>query len=77
MVTQLVTYWTISLFLKLVCSKLIAIDLSKQIELKNPELKQQIDLIGKLEDDKVTIFFMIEKSEETIFEFSQKSVSII
>ena len=77
MVTQLVTYWTISLFLKLVCSKLIAIDLSKQIELKNPELKQQIDLIGKLEDDKVAIFFMIEKSEETIFEFSQKSVSII
>ena len=77
MVTQLVTYWTISLFLKLVCSKPIAIDLSKQIELKNPELKQQIDLIGKLEDDKVTIFFMIEKSEETIFEFSQKSVSII
>ena len=77
MVTQLVTYWTISLFLKLVWSKLIAIDLSKQIELKNPELKQQIDLIGKLEDDKVTIFFMIEKSEETIFEFSQKSVSII
>ena len=40
MVTQLVTYWTISLFLKLVCSKLIAIDLSKQIELENPELKQ-------------------------------------
>ena len=27
-------------FLKLVCSKLIAIDLSKQIELENPELKQ-------------------------------------
>ena len=29
--------------------KLIAIDLSKQIKLKNPDLKQQINFIGKLE----------------------------
>ena len=29
--------------------KLIAIDLSKQIELENPDLKQQINFIGKLE----------------------------
>ena len=29
--------------------KLIAIDLSKQIELKNPDLKQQTNFIGKLE----------------------------
>ena len=28
--------------------KLIAIDLSKQIELENPDLKQQINFIGKL-----------------------------
>ena len=28
---------------------LIAIDLSKQIELKNPDLKQQINFIGRLE----------------------------
>ena len=28
--------------------KLIAIDLSKQIELENPTLKQQINFIGKL-----------------------------
>ena len=32
--------------------KLIVIDLSKQIELKNPDLKQKINYIGKLEDDK-------------------------
>ena len=34
--------------------KLIAIDLSKQIELKNPDLRQQINFIGKLEDILVT-----------------------
>ena len=57
--------------------KLIAIDLSKQIELENPDLRQQINFIGKLEDDKATMFFIIEKSEETTFEFLQNSVSII
>ena len=57
--------------------KLIAIDLSKQIQLENLDLKQQINFIGKLEDDRATMFFIIEKSEETTFEFSQNSVSII
>ena len=57
--------------------KLIAIYLSKKTELENPYLKQQINFIGKLEDDKTTMFFIIEKSEETTSEFSQKSVSII
>ena len=40
--------------------KLVAIDLSKQTELKNTDLKQQINFIGKLEED-ATIFFIIEK----------------
>ena len=57
--------------------KLIAIDLSRQIELKNPNLKQQINFIGKLEADGKATFFTIEKSEETTFEFSQNSPSII
>ena len=57
--------------------KLIAIDLSKQIELENLDLRQQINFIGKLEDDKATMFFIVEKSEETTFEFLQNSVSII
>ena len=48
--------------------KLIAIELSKQIELENSDLKQKIILF---------IFFIIEKSEETSFEFSQNSASII
>ena len=57
--------------------KLIAIDLSEQVELENPDLKQQINFIVKLEKDRATIIFIIEKSEETTFEFSQKSATII
>ena len=57
--------------------KLIAINLSKQTELENPDLRQQINFIGKLEDDKATMFFINEKSEETTFEFLQSSVSNI
>ena len=56
--------------------RLIAIDLSKQTELKDP---QQINFIGKLEgqNNGATMFFIIEKSEETTFNFSQNSVTII
>ena len=56
--------------------RLIAIDLSKQTKLKDP---QQINFIGKLEnqDHGATMFFIIEKSEETTFNFSQNSVTII
>ena len=43
--------------------KLIAIDLSDQIELENSDLKQQINFIGKLEENEVTFFFIIETSE--------------
>ena len=56
--------------------KLIAIDLSKQSELENPDLKQ-VNFIGQLKEDEATMFFIIEKSEETTFEFSQNSMSII
>ena len=49
---------------------LTAIDVSKQTKLKDP---QQINFIGKLEnqDHGATMFFIIEKSEETTFNFSQ------
>ena len=58
--------------------KLIAIDLSKQIELENKDIKQQIIFIGNLErDNGAAIFFIIEKSEETIIEFLQNYVSIV
>ena len=44
--------------------KLIALALSKQIELENPDLKQQFNFIGKLEDDRAAMLFIIDKSEE-------------
>ena len=37
--------------------KLIEIDLTEHIELENPDLKQQINFIGRLEDDNATMFF--------------------
>ena len=49
--------------------ELIAIDLSKQTKLKDP---QQINVIGKLSRNTgATMFFISEKSEETTFNFSQ------
>ena len=56
--------------------KLIAIDLSKQTELENTDLKQQINFIGRLEED-ATMFFIIEKKEETTFDFLQNSVTVV
>ena len=53
--------------------QLIAIALSKQIELDKFDLKQQINFIGRLEDYNATMFFITEKKEE-IFDFSQNSV---
>ena len=55
--------------------KLIAFDLSKQTELKDP---QEINFIGKfLKNTGATMFFTIGKSEETTFNFSQNSVTIL
>ena len=55
--------------------KLIAIDLSKQTKLNDP---QQINFIGKLSKNTgATMFFIKEKSGETTFNFSQNSVTIV
>ena len=45
--------------------KLIAIDFSKQIELENLDLQQQINFIGRLEED-ATMFFIIEKKKKPL-----------
>ena len=58
--------------------KLIATDLGKQIELENPDLKQEISFKGRLgRDEGVTMFFIIENSEETTFEFSQNATTVV
>ena len=73
MITQLVIYWILVISKK--NYKLIAIDLSKQTKLKDP---QQINFIGKLlRNIGVTMFFIIEKSEETTFNILQISATII
>ena len=55
--------------------RLIAIGLSKQTKLKDP---QQISFIGKLLNTRRgTMFFITAKSEETTLHFSQNSVTII
>ena len=56
--------------------QLIGTDLSKQIELENPDLKQYINFIGRLEEDP-TMFLIIDKKEETTFDFSQNSVTVV
>ena len=56
--------------------KLITIHFSKQTKLKYPK---QINFIGKLENQHhgATMFFIIENSEETAFNFLQYSTLII
>ena len=56
--------------------KLIAVDLSKQSELENCDIKQQINFIGRLEQN-ATVFFIIEKKEETTLDFSQNFAAIV
>ena len=54
--------------------RLISNDLSKQINLKDP---QQINFIGKIGKVSAITFFIIKKLEETTFEFLQNAVRII
>ena len=57
--------------------KLMAIDLRKQTELENLDLKQQVNFIGRLErNEGATMFFIIKKSEETTFEFTQNAATV-
>ena len=54
--------------------KLISIDLSRQA---NTSIRQQINFVGKLEeDDGVTIFFIVEKQQKTIPSFSLDSLIV-
>ena len=57
--------------------QLIAVDLHEHFELENFDLKLQINFIGRLEENNATMFFIIEKKEESTFDFSQISVVIV
>ena len=57
--------------------KLIAIYLSKQIELEDADTMQEINFIGRLErNEGATMFFIMDKTEETAFNFSHIYVII-
>ena len=57
--------------------KVIAIDLSKQQLLQeNEDLIQQINFIGRFEQA-ANVFFIIEKKEHTISEFSQNFANVL
>ena len=57
----------------------MVIDLSKQQALDaNPKAIQQINFTGNLSgNDNRLIFFIIEDAEETILNFSQRTVKVI
>ena len=75
MIAKVVIYWT-DYFSN--HYEVIAIDLSKQIELEKLDLKQNVNFIGKFEENNgATVFFIIKKSEKTTFNFLQNYVSII
>ena len=58
--------------------RLIAIDLSKQQKLDaDPKAIEQIDFTGNLEEDNATMFFIIEKANESILDFSQGTVRVL
>ena len=53
--------------------KLIGVDLSRQT---NTNIPQQINFTGKLEDDGATMFFIAEKQQKTILNFSFDSLIV-
>ena len=55
------------------CYKLIGIDLSRQTIISIP---QKINFIGKLEDNGATMFFVSEKQQNTILNFSLDSLIV-
>ena len=51
--------------------------LLKREELEDLDLKQQINVIGRLDEGNGrTMFFTIKKLEETTFEFSQNAITV-
>ena len=72
MTIQQVIYWDYEYFKD--HYQVIAINLSKQIKLQNFDLKRQISFIERFEENNATMFFIIEKKEETTFDFSTNSV---
>ena len=58
--------------------KIIAIDLSKKIEWKNHDLKEQINFFGRLtRNEGAPMFFIIKKSVETTLDLWQNAATVV
>ena len=57
--------------------RLITADLSKQKALDaDPKAIQQIIFTGQVDDEALTVFYILEKSKETILEFSKGTTKV-
>ena len=80
MLTQMVVYWILIILKK--NYRLIAADLSKQQALDaDSRTIQQIIFTGKIkateENTRVIIYYILEKSKETILEFSKGTTKVV
>ena len=58
--------------------RLITADLSKQKALDaDPKAIQQIIFTGQVDDEALTVFYILEKSKETILEFSKGTTKVL
>ena len=58
--------------------RLITADLSKQKTLDaDPKVIQQIIFTGQVDDEALTVFYILEKSKETILEFSKGTTKVL
>ena len=77
MTAQQVICYTISFFKN--HDKMIVVDLSKQQALDaDPKAIQQINFTANLDTPgRTRIYFILEETKETIFEFSQRTVKVL
>ena len=80
MITQLIVYWILLILKKKY--RLIAADLSEQKALDaDSRTIQQINFTGKIkateENTRVMIYYILEKSKETILEFSKGTTKVL
>ena len=58
--------------------RLIIADLSKQKALDaDPKAIQQIIFTGQVDDEALTVFYILEKSKETILEFARETTKVL
>ena len=67
MITQLLIYWIMNIFQSIY--KLIAIDLSKRIEIESPDLKQEINLLVNSKKMEQQCFSPLKNQKKQLLNF--------